>query len=113
MNKMQMYIKLQEMIFVGYGTAEMIVDCPHQFKEYSDYVVFELMSKTDIKDIPSAVLNKLAKEIISELDNPTLYNKVLNEIFRVFQSFRLRQAIKHNKSGNVLNFVKNAPKPKS
>ena len=101
-----MYIKLQEMIQTGYGTAELIIDSPHQFKEYSNYVVFELVKKTPMNEVASRVLTAIANEIAAELDNPSLYQRIENEIYRVVQSYRLRRQVKHNKSSNVLSFNK-------
>lgn len=66
MNKAKLYIQLQKMIDAGESVAFMIVDSPHQNKDYAPYVVDLLVKKTPVRQIPYLVLEQLGEEMIKE-----------------------------------------------
>ena len=66
MNKAKLYIQLQKMIDAGESVAFMIVDSPHQNKDYAPYVVDLLVKKTPMRQIPYLVLSSWVKKMIKK-----------------------------------------------
>lgn len=61
-----MYISLQKMIEAGDQVAFMIIDSPHQNRDYAPYVVEHLVKKTPARQIPYLVLEQLGEELMAE-----------------------------------------------
>lgn len=112
MNKMQMYLRLNERIYTGFGTELLMIDSPFENKDFAPYVVFELVRKTPMKEIPQKVLERLASEISNELDNPSLGSKLLYAIIKFYESFRLNKTLINYKRSNVHSIDKNRSKSK-
>lgn len=68
MNKAKMAQDLREWISIGSGLPELIIDSPHQNKDYAPYVVELLVKKTPIKQIPFLVLEQLESEVIKQCE---------------------------------------------
>lgn len=69
MNKMKMYLMLEEWIRVsenkkGITLADSITDSPFQTPEFSPYVVYALIKNTPVKKVPQFVLDLLKEELI-------------------------------------------------
>ena len=71
MNKMKMYLKLEEWINLsgsqkGITIADAIYDSPFQTSEFSPYVVIAFLKNTPRKNIPAFVLDMLKDELVAD-----------------------------------------------
>lgn len=66
MNKMKMFLVLQEWVNIGMGVDLIVVDSPHQNKDYAPYVVEALLQRIPHKQIPQHILKILESELIEE-----------------------------------------------
>lgn len=82
MNKARAAKVLREWIEIGNGVDLLIVDSPHQNKDYAPYVVVELLMKTPVKQIPHKVLERIENELIEECEPKVTWISKLARLFK-------------------------------